>query len=210
MTEMELRRMVTDLAEHYAKSGTIYEWSAGLDKLIKVYNEHQPLARGYKYKKDGGWCMLFASVLFIETGMADLIQTEVGPWEAMNADKKAGRFRERGDYIPKPGDLVYYYYQTKDASGKVIDAWYHVAVCTNADSTVIYTTEGNVEHRVMMLAHVPTDKSIVGYCAPDFASLVKQETILPNMPAVPEAFGTYTPKAVRSRDGLRYEWRKDA
>lgn len=44
MTEIELRRTVTDLAEYYAKSGAIYEWSAGLNKLISVYNDHLPLA----------------------------------------------------------------------------------------------------------------------------------------------------------------------
>lgn len=204
MTENELRRLVTDLAEHYAESGSIYEWSAGLDKLIKLYNEHQPLARGYKYKKDGGWCMLFVSVLFIETGLSDLIQTEVGPWEAMQADREAGRFREPG-YIPKPGDLIYYYYKDKDAAGKV-NAWYHVGVVTNADANIIYSTEGNVQDRVLMLAHKPDDKTIAGFCAPDFASKVKKDVTLPELP---QKAGTYTLKALVTEPGKgEVTWQK--
>lgn len=191
MTELELRRTVTDLAEYYAKGGAIYEWSAGLNKLIRVYNDHLPLARNYKYVKEGGWCMLFVSALYIEAGLSDLIQTEVGPWEAMQADKKAGRFREPG-YIPKPGDLVYYYYQKKDAAGKVVDSWYHVGICTNADNSVIYTTEGNVEDRVLMLAHDPADPTIAGFCAPDFASKIRPQIDGLTVPPIPDETGTYT------------------
>lgn len=190
MTELELRRTVTDLAEHYA-AGNIYEWSAGLEKMIRTYNEHLPLARNYKYVKEGGWCMLFCSVLYIETGLADLIQTEVGPWEAMQADKEAGRFREPRTYIPQPGDLVYFYYQDKDVTGKVINSWYHVAVCTNADENVIYTTEGNVQDRVLMLAHRPDDPTICGFCAPDFASKIRPEIDGLTIPPLPDATGIY-------------------
>lgn len=210
MTEMELRRIITNLAEHYAKSGTIYEWTAGLNKMIKEYNEHKPLARNYAYKKEGGWCMLFASVLYIESGMADLIQTEVGPWEAMQADKAAGRFRRAGEYVPKPADLIYYYYETKDAAGKVIDAWYHVGVVTNADSSVIYSTEGNVENRVMMLKHDPADRTIAGFCAPDFASLVEKELEdLPLiLPPLPDESGIYTLQGLVSGDMKEVTWTK--
>ena len=208
MTEMELRRQITDLAEYYAKSGSIFEWSPGLDRLIEKYNSHKPLARNYAYKKEGGWCMLFASVLYIETGMANLICTEVGPWEAMQADKKAGRFREAGTYVPKPADFIYYHYEKKDAAGKVIDSWYHVGVVTNADASVIFSTEGNVDDRVLMLAHDPADRTIEGFCAPDFASLIKPDKQL-ILPDLPDASGIYTLQGLVNGSGEKeVVWRK--
>ena len=207
MTEIELRRTVTQLAEHYAQSGAIYEWSAGLDKMIRTYNEHIPLARNYKYVKEGGWCMLFVSDLFIETGLSDIMQTEVGPWEAMQADKAAGRFREPKTYIPLPGDIIYYYYQDKDASGKKI-AWYHVGLVTNADDTIIFSTEGNVQDRVMMLAHKPDDKTIAGFCVPDYASKIRTDINGLPVPAVPDETGVYVLSAVNNGKKTAYSWIK--
>lgn len=190
MTELELRRAVTSLAEHYANAGTIYEWSAGLDKMIRTYNDHLPLARNYKYVKEGGWCMLFVSDLFIETGLADIMQTEVGPWEAMQADKAAGRFREPKTYTPQPGDLIYYYFTDTDASGKKI-GWYHVGLVTNADKNIIFTTEGNVQDRVVMMAKHPDDKAIAGFCCPDYASKIRTEIDGLPVPPIPDETGIY-------------------
>lgn len=208
MTEIELRRTVTDLAEHYAKSGAIFEWSPGLEKMIKTYNDHLPLARNYKYVKDGGWCMLFVSDLFIETGLADIMQTEVGPYEAMKADKEAGRFRKPLEYIPQPGDIIYFYYQDKDASGKVINAWYHVAIVTNADANVIYTTEGNVQHRLLMLAHTPDDPTIAGFGVPDYASKIRPTIDGVIIPPVPAETGIYNFAAVNNGKNIELLWIK--
>lgn len=205
MTEIELRRMVTDMANHYCQIGT-YEWNPTLMKLIEIYNAHEPLTRNVKYKPEiGGWCGLFVSVMFILNGMADLIVTEVGAYEWMKNAKERNEWQPRGAYIPKPGDVVVYaYQQTKD--GKPYTQ-YHVGIVTNADAKVVYTTEGNVQDRVMMMAHQPDDKTILGYWAVPYQKLVVPE---PEIPVVPSKTGTYTLKAVRSSGGVRYEWRKDS
>lgn len=204
MTEIELRRLVTDLANHYCEIGT-YEWNPTLNKLIDTYNDHKPLTRNVKYKPDiGGWCGLFVSDMFILNGMADLIVTEVGAYEFMANAKKVDQWKPRGTYIPKPGDIIVYAYQTtKD--GKPYTQ-YHVGIVTNADASIIYTTEGNVQQRVLMKATKPDDKTILGFWAVDYASLVVPE---PDIPVVPAAAGTYTLKGIRSTGGVRYEWRKD-
>lgn len=205
MTEIELRRLVTDLSNHYAEIGT-YEWNGTLNKLIEVYNSHEPLTRNVKYRPEiGGWCGLFVSDMFILNGMSDLIVTEVGAYEFMSNAKARSEWQPRGNYIPKPGDIIVYAYQmTKD--GKPYTQ-YHVGIVTNADATVVYTTEGNVQNRVLMKATKPNDKTILGYWAVPYDKLVVPE---PEIPVVPARNGTYTLKAVRSSSGVRYEWRIDS
>lgn len=208
MTESELRNQVASLAEQYAISGKIYEWSEGLERLIDIYNDHRPLTRGIAYKPSlGGWCALFVSDLFIETNLSELIVTEIGAYEFMVNAKAAGCWKPRGTYIPKRGDIVVYAFQAvKD--GKEYTQ-YHVGLCTNASAkdNIIYTTEGNVQDRVLMLAHQPSDKTILGYWAVDYASAVTPDTIsVSELPAPPKRNGTYTLTAVVSNNATTFKW----
>lgn len=206
MTENELRRMVTGLAEAYANSGKVYEWSDELNRLIDVYNNHEPLTRGIAYKPSlGGWCALFVSDLFIETDLADLMVTEIGAYEMMANAKAWGQWKARGTYIPKPGDIIVYAYQTtKD--GKPYTQ-YHTGIVTNADSTIVYTTEGNVQDRVLMLAHSPSDKTILGYWAIDYASKANEmNAVLTEIPVPPKKNGTYTLQAVVANNATTLKW----
>ena len=205
MTEKEIRDNVAGFAENCARSGKIYTGSEGLQKLINIYNAHTPLARGLKYTYSlGGWCELFSDVCYIQADAASIITTEIGPWEAMKAAQAAGIWKPRGTYIPKRGDKIYYAYQmTKD--GKPYTQ-YHVGLVTSADENVVNSTEGNVQERVLMLAHKPSDKTILGYIAPDFASLATTDISVTELPAPPKANGTYTLKAVVSNNGVGYKW----
>lgn len=206
MTESELRNQVASLAEQYAVSGKIYEWSEGLQRLIDIYNEHRPLTRGIAYKPSlGGWCALFVSDLFIETELSELIVTEIGAYEFMVNAKAAGCWKPRGTYIPKRGDIVVYAFQAvKD--GKEYTQ-YHVELVTSADSSVVNTTGGNVNQRVMMMAHKPDDKTILGYWAVDYTSAVTPDTIsVSELPAPPKRNGTYTLKATVSNNATTFKW----
>ena len=205
MTEMELRRLVTDLAEHYAEMH-VAEWDPTLMKMIDIYNAHTPLARNIKYYPDlGGWCMLFVSVLYIQTGLAKLIHTEIGPWECMQEAKKRGRFRKPQEYVPAPGDLIFYEYKLTalDGTKKV---QHHVGICTNADSSVIYTTEGNVQNQVLMLAHKPDDDTILGFWDVDFASLVKKD---PEIPGLPDEDGDYILHGIVQDNNKAFIWKDE-
>lgn len=205
MTEQELRDKVAGLAEYYAKKGDVYEWSPELERLIEVYNNHKPLTRGIAYKPElGGWCALFVSDLFIETDLSDLIVTEIGAYEMMANAKACGQWKARGTYIPKRGDIIVYAYQTtKD--GKPYTQ-YHTGLVTNSSESVVYTTEGNVQDRVLMLAHAPSDKTILGYWAVDYASKATKEIPVKELPCPPSKTGTYTLKAVVSNNATTYKW----
>lgn len=208
MTEIEIRNQIASFAEECAKSGKIITGSEELQELIDEYNKYRPLARNLEYSyKLGGWCELFADVCYIHNDAASIITPEIGPWEAIQAAKKAGIWKPKGTYIPKRADKIYYYYTTKDEKGNVVDAWYHVGIVTNADDSVIYSTEGNIQGRVLMLSHKPTDKTIVGYIAPDFSPLVSED-ILVRIPAPPKANGTYNFTAVVSNKKFDLKWTK--
>lgn len=203
MTENELRRKVTTIAESDAKSGKVITGSEELQKIIDIYNAYRPLARNLPYSyKLGGWCEVYADTLFIRAGVASLILVEMGPWEAMQDAKNKGIWKPKGSYIPKPGDKIYYAYEMGD---KTIQ--YHVGTVTNADETVVYSTSGNVQDRVMMVAHKPTAKEILGYIAPDYASLATPDLIpVSELPAPPSKTGTYSLKAVVSNNKTTYKW----
>lgn len=197
MTEKELRMLVVNMANHYAEIGTV-EGGPTCNKLIEIYNEHKPLARGVKYSYDiGGWCGVFVSDMFILTGLSSLIVTECGAWEFKDNARKAKQWKARGTYIPKSGDIIVYSYRAYKQDGTAYTQ-YHVGIVTNADASVIYTTEGNVSDRVLMLRHDPDDKTIEGFWSVDYASLVQQDP--EGIPAEP---GTYVRTGIRSASG---EW----
>lgn len=208
MTEQEARDKVASLAEEWCRKG-VWEWNANLDYLIKVYNDHKPITRNVPYSKNlkpNGWCALFVSVMFILANLANLIITEIGAYEFMANAKKLGRWKPRGTYIPKRGDIIVYAYPSTDESGKSFTQ-YHVGIVTSADANVVNTTEGNVQDRVLMLAHRPDDKTIAGYWAVDYASIAQSaKPIEVTLPDIPAKNGTYTLQAVVSNDKTTLKW----
>ena len=168
MTEMELRRLVTDLAEHYAEMH-VAEWDPTLMKMIDIYNAHTPLARNIKYYPDlGGWCMLFVSVLYIQTGLAKLIHTEIGPWECMQEAKKRGRFRKPEEYVPAPGDLIFYHWECTDEGDCV--AWSdHVGIVVGTAGDFIKVIEGNYGDAVGYHTIWVDHQEVRGYGLPKYS-----------------------------------------
>ena len=100
------------------------------------------------------------------------------------------------------------YYQDKDARGKVINSWYHVGIVTNADANIIYTTEGNVQDRVLMLAHKPDDPTIAGFGVPDYASKIRPTVDGVIIPPVPAETGIYYFTAVNNGKNIELLWTK--
>ena len=200
MTERELRMLVVDMANHYAEVGTV-EGGPTCNKLVQIYNEHKPLARGVVYSYDiGGWCGVFVADMFILTGLSGLIVTECGAWEYKDNARKAGQWKPRGSYEPKSGDIIVYSYKAYK-EGKSYTQ-YHVGIVTNASlkDNVVYTTEGNVADRVQMLRHEPDDRTIEGYWAVDYASLAGEDP--EGLPTTP---GKYVRTGIRKDNG---EWKE--
>ena len=213
MTENELRDLIARTAEEDAKRGDVYEWSEKLNELIKIYNNYPNIGRGIKYSPSlGGWCMLYVSCLFIRNEMGDIIQSEIGAYEPMKDAQLSGQWRKNdGKYIPRRGDIIHYAFPRTNEKG-VEYTQYHVGIITNCGTTsdgrqVIYSTEGNVESRVLMRANYEwqENKQIDGFIVPDYE---KAASIILELPPFPKEKGVYSLKAIIDNESV-IEWRKE-
>ena len=109
------------------------EGTARHKEILNIYNNHKPLARGYKVKEDDAWCMTFISACFIKANAVSAIGlTECGCQEYVN-------YARRNNMIvsePQKGDLVFYDWQRNGT----ID---HVGFIYLVSGNNIFVTEGN-------------------------------------------------------------------
>lgn len=105
MTEHELRFKVVDTARLFIGAT---QGSADHKLIVDTYNNHRPLARGYKLRATDAWCAAFVSSVAIMTDMTDIIPTEVGAHEQLQKFRDMGAFEESDKYFPKVGDIIYY------------------------------------------------------------------------------------------------------
>ena len=74
-----------------------------------------------------------------------------------------GRYYERGTTTPQKGDLVIFKYSSGDK---------HIGLVTGADSSTVYTIEGNTSNMVASRSYSLSNSTIHGYCRPAYASAV--------------------------------------
>lgn len=207
MNENEYRDLIATTAERDAIHGTIYEWSDELNGLIALYNNYPNIGRGIKYSPTlGGWCMLYVSTLFIQYGIGDIIQPEIGAYEPMKNAKMAGRWKSRkSGYIPKRGDIIHYAFPRTDEKGNTFTQ-YHVGIVTNADANVIYSTEGNVENRVVMRGNCNwiDNEDIDGFILPEYEKISDVVTV----PAPPTKDGNYMLTATVIEGEYELTWKE--
>ena len=208
MNENELRDKIATMAEEDARSLKIYEWSSRLDELITLYNNYPNIGRGIKYSPAlGGWCMLYVSTVFIRCGLAETIQPEIGAYEPMKDAKAGGYWKDRtSGYIPRRGDIVHYAFPRIDEKGKVYTQ-YHVGIVTNADNNILYSTEGNVENRVLMRACFDwkTYKDIDGFIVPQYEKFTDDLTL----PELPDEYGEFYLRAILTPTENKIEWKRE-
>ena len=108
--------------------------------IVDTYNAHSPLARGYKVLYTDPWCATTVSAAAIETGMTDIIPTECSCTRQINLFRKLGRYVEDDDYVPSPGDLIYYNWKAKTAPE---DEANHVGMVETSANGKIVVIEGN-------------------------------------------------------------------
>ena len=87
----QLRRMeVVAAAEEWLG---VREGFAGHEKLVQIYNAHEPLAQGYEMTVDDNWCAAFGSVIAIQTDNTDIIPTECGCQRQIGLWQEMGRWQ---------------------------------------------------------------------------------------------------------------------
>ncbi len=163
--ESALRLQMVQTAEKWYGAA---EQDNSHEPIIDRYNAHRPLAQGYLVQYSDNWCATFVSCTAIECGLTDIIPTECGCQRQITLFQTLGRWEERDDYIPLPGDIIYYS-STRPAGENT--AWSdHVGIVVGTQGRWIKVIEGNynekVEYRIIRIG----DSLIRGYGLPDYGA----------------------------------------
>lgn len=115
-------------------------------KILDVYNNHKPLARGYKIKTTDHWCDCFVSACAIEANAVDIIGTEVGCEKHIAIFKKKGIWIENGSVKPKVGDIILFNWD--DSTQANDGAADHIGFVEKVYGNTIVCIEGNMNEKV--------------------------------------------------------------
>ncbi len=136
--------------------------------IIDLYNSHQPLAVDYVVQYTDKWCAAFVSAAAIQCGMTDIIPTECGCQRQIGLFEALGRWEEDDDYVPLPGDIIYYSEKGSEQADNT--GWSdHVGIVVGTRGSRIKVLEGNINgvagYRYIQIG----DPSIRGYGLPDYS-----------------------------------------
>ena len=137
--ESALRRNVVQTAERYLGCR---ESDGSHMQIIDRYNAHEPLAVGYSVQYTDSWCAAFVSTVAIECGLTDIIPTECGCQSHIELFQNLGRWEEADDYMPLPGDIVFYHWECTD-EGNCVGWSDHVGIVVGTAGNFIQVIEGN-------------------------------------------------------------------
>lgn len=156
-----------------AKAWLGYSEASGKHKkIIDTYNAHAPLARGYKVTYTDAWCATFVSAVSIKLGYTDIIPTECGCQQMIELLKGIGAWNESDNYVPKPGDIVFYDWQ--DGGEGDNKGWAdHVGYVEKVSGNDITVIEGNYKKSVTRRHIAVNAKRIRGYGVPKYDAEVE-------------------------------------
>ncbi|MBR4971920.1 MAG: CHAP domain-containing protein [Oscillospiraceae bacterium] len=145
--------------------------------IIDTYNSHKPLAVGYKLKYTDEWCSGFASACAIACNATDIIPTEVGCGRHIDLFKKMGIWVENDDYIPSPGDYIFYDWKD-DGLGENTNGASHIGIVEKVEDGWITVIEGNKAAAAGRRTIAVNGRYIRGYGVPKYDA---QEDALPEV-----------------------------
>ena len=191
MTEQQLRMEV---------AGTINGWvgatkgSAKHLEILEIYNNHRPLARGYKVKVTDAYCATTVSAAYIKVGIAEYTGTECGVGKYVQDAQKRGIWVENDAHTPKIGDACVYDWDD-NGEGDNTGAGDHIGIVTQVGNGSFVVTEGNMSGgKVGKRTMAINGRYIRGFICPGFAAIAaKMGGTKPTAPTAPEA-----PTAARS------------
>lgn len=148
------------------------------DVILKIYNNHKPLARGYKVTKKDAWCATFVSAVAIKAGATNIIPTECSCDKMIELFKKLGEWVESDAYTPNPADVIFYDWQD-NGNGDNTGSSDHIGIVESVNNGVITVIEGNNSDMVTRREIKVNGRYIRGYGVPKYA-----EDTTPVTPAV--------------------------
>ena len=163
--EQKVRQAVVSDARKWL--GT-QEGDAAHEQIVQIYNSHLPLAQGYEVKTSDNWCATFASCIAIQCGMTDIVPTECGCERQIGLWQKIHRWEEDDDYMPLPGDYIYYAWDEGWDLGDCTGWADHVGIVVGTAGPFIKVIEGNKNDSVTYRIILRGNYQIRGYGLPDY------------------------------------------
>ena len=202
MTEKQLRQNLVSIFEGWIG---LKEADGSHMKIVDIYNNHKPLARGYKVKKKDAWCATAASAAAIVAGLTDIIPTECGCGEQIKLWQQMGRWKENDGYIPQTGDYIYYDWD--DTGNGDCTGWpEHVGVVVSVTGNSIKVIEGNKSDAVGYREIQVNGRYIRGYGLPDYASKATAEKELNPYPVPTRTIYYRKPIVLKGDDVKWVQW----
>ena len=190
MTEKELRQRLIDRARSYLGCK---EADGSHRPILDRYNRIRPLPRGYRMAYTDPWCAAFVSAAAADCGVTEWVFPECS-CEAMIARyRAAGRFEERDEAVPRPGDLIFYDWEDTGA-GDCRGQADHVGLVTAVNGSLLRVIEGNRSDAVGERNVYLDSRYIRGYGKPDYAAAAEALTGSDAAKAAPE------PSPAKTRD----------
>ena len=174
VTEQELRQRVCD---------TINAWvgatrgSAVHLEILKIYNEHKPLAVGYAVKVSDAYCATTTSAAFIKAGISEWTGTECGVERFIQLAKQKGIWVENDAYTPKIGDAIVYHWKDGDDYASTDNTGWgdHVGIVTQLGMGAFTVTEGNINGGKVGKRTIQVNgRYIRGFITPPYAAIAKK------------------------------------
>ena len=143
--EQQIRLSLVEAAESWLGCN---EQDRSHRNIIDLYNQHEPLAQNYLVKYDDQWCATFVSASAIKAGLTSIVPTECGCQRQIDLLKELGAWEEADDYLPLPGDIIYYCRSNLDLTNDCT-AWSdHVGIVVGTSGNRIKVIEGNFGDKV--------------------------------------------------------------
>lgn len=172
MTGNELRQQVCNIINGWIGAT---KGSAKHLEILSTYNDHKPLARGYKMQVNDAYCATTVSAAYIKAGIAGYTGTECGVEKFVNVAQAKGIFEENDAHVPKLGEAVVYDW---DDNGVGDNRGYsdHIGIVTQLNGTSSFTvTEGNMSGgKVGTRTMQVNGKYIRGFICPDFDGIARK------------------------------------
>ena len=138
-------------------------------EIIEIYNTHEPLAQGYALKPEDNWCAAFASCVAIQCHRTDIIPTECGCERQIRLWQHMDRWEENDNYLPLPGDYIYYAWDEAFTFGDCTGWADHVGIVVGTAGPFIKVIEGNKDDSVTYRIIFRADPQIRGYGLPAYS-----------------------------------------
>lgn len=166
--EMQLRMKYVDQAKTWLGAE---EKDNSHAPIIDIYNSHEPLAVGYKVSYTDSWCSTFVSTVAIQTNLTEIIPTECGCDRHIALFQQLGAWVEQDDYVPLPGDLIFYTWKVVEGEADCQRASDHVGIVMGVAGNQILVIEGNNGDGVRTRCVTIDDPTIRGFATPDYSKL---------------------------------------